>query len=116
MKTIVLTARVIVIFIIALFVLRFVASAQAPMQQPDVKINGDPQGSIWRLFDTYDLVAISEMHRSKEVHEFLRSLIRDPRLTKHRVTNIVVEFGNAKYQSIADRYAMDGKASAFELQ
>ena len=39
MKTIALIARVIAIVVIALFVLRFIASAQQPVQQPDMTID-----------------------------------------------------------------------------
>jgi hypothetical protein len=76
----------------------------------------DPRGAVLRLFDRYDLVAVSEVHRSKEVHEFLRSLVRDRRLVERRVTNVVVEFGNAKYQDVADRYVLGGQVPPAEVQ
>lgn len=46
MKTIALIARVIVIFLIALFVLRFVASAQQPMPQPDMNIDAATRTAV----------------------------------------------------------------------
>lgn len=71
---------------------------------------------VFRLFDRYDLVALPEVHRAKEVHEFLRALIRDPRMAKYGVTNVVVEFGNAKYQDVADKYLFGGEVEAAEVQ
>lgn len=46
MKTITLIARVIAIFIIALFVLRFFASAQQPDQQKDMNIDAAGRSSV----------------------------------------------------------------------
>ena len=46
MKTIVLIARVIVILIIALFVLRHVASAQKPLPQADMTINAAIRNAV----------------------------------------------------------------------
>lgn len=76
----------------------------------------DPQGTVLQLFAQYDLVAVSEFHRAKEVHVFLQSLIRDRRLTEHHVKNIVVEFGNAKYQDVADRYVFGGQVSPDDVK
>lgn len=56
------------------------------------------------LFRRYDVVGMPELHWNKEVHEFLRGLVADPRLGERGVTNIVVEFGNARLQAVADRY------------
>lgn len=69
---------------------------------------------VLRLFDKYDMVAVSEVHRVKEIHDFLRSLI--PGLSKHGVRNIVVEFGNAKYQKTADRYMAGEPVPAEEIR
>jgi hypothetical protein len=77
---------------------------------------GDPQGTVLRLFQQYDLVAVSEFHQKKEVHEFLRSLVNDRRLTQYHITNIVVEFGNAKYQDVADRYVFGEQVPADEVR
>ncbi|HEY5934430.1 MAG TPA: hypothetical protein VIU61_07345 [Kofleriaceae bacterium] len=59
---------------------------------------------IAELFDRHDVVGIPERHRNKEVHDFLGALIRDARLSEHGVTDIVVEFGTARFQHVADRY------------
>jgi hypothetical protein len=49
------------------------------------------------------------------VHEFLRSLVREHRLTEQHVTNIVVEFGNARYQDVADRYVFGRQVPRAEV-
>src|SRR4051812_31918096 len=46
MKSIVLVARVIAILILALFVLRFTASAQQPPQQPDMTIDAATRSAV----------------------------------------------------------------------
>jgi len=76
----------------------------------------DPQGRVLQLFKQYDLVAISEYHGVKEVREFLKSLVRDRRLASYNVRNIVVEFGNARYQDVADRYVFGGRVPPAEVR
>jgi outer membrane protein OmpA-like peptidoglycan-associated protein len=55
-------------------------------------------------FDRFPLVAFSEpRHGAGGTREFLTSLVRHARFAG-TVNDIVVEFGNARYQDIADRY------------
>lgn len=55
-------------------------------------------------FDRFPLVAFSEpRHGAGGTKEFLASLIRQPGFAG-RVNDIVVEFGNSRYQSVVDRY------------
>ncbi len=55
-------------------------------------------------FDRFPLVAFSEpRHGAGGTREFLTSLMRHPRFAG-TVNDIVVEFGNARYQDVADRY------------
>ncbi len=68
------------------------------------------------LFKTYDLVALGESHWSAPNHDFLRELIRDPRLVDTGVRNVVVEFGNARYQSIADDYVGGKRVSINQVR
>jgi hypothetical protein len=70
--------------------------AQNPVPQ-------DPVQGIVRLFDTYRIVMLGENHGSRQEHELLRRLIADPGFTG-RVNDIVMEFGNARYQELVDRY------------
>lgn len=61
--------------------------------------------TVLELYDQYDVVMLSESHRNKEVHDFIREFVLYPK-TARVIDDIVVEFGNALYQDIADRYVM----------
>jgi uncharacterized iron-regulated protein len=54
-------------------------------------------------FDSFPIVALGELHWCLNEHEFIAALIKHPAFAS-KVNDIVVEFGNAKYQSIMDRY------------
>jgi outer membrane protein OmpA-like peptidoglycan-associated protein len=58
---------------------------------------------ITQAFDRFPLVALSEMHGNVESKEFLARLIREPGFAG-KVNDIVIEFGNARYQDVLDRY------------
>src|SRR5215472_511891 len=58
--------------------------------------------SVLAAFDRYDLVALGEFHRNQNIHDFVLSLIRSADFPT-KVNDIVVEFGNARYQSMMDR-------------
>ena len=66
--------------------------------------------SILALLDQYPLVALSEAHQLQEEHDFIDTLLHDPRLP-YAINAIVVEFGNALYQNIADDF-VSGKPVA----
>jgi len=70
---------------------------------------------IVQAFDSYPLVALSEMHGNTESQAFLASLIREPGFSG-RVNDIVVEFGNARYQTIVDRYIAGESVDRDELR
>ncbi len=53
---------------------------------------------------TYPLVGLGEVHLNQQFHDFLGDLL--PKLPG-RVNDIVVEFGNAHYQDVADRFILD---------
>ncbi len=55
-------------------------------------------------FDSHSIVALGEgMHNNEQGHLFRLSLIRDPRFAA-TVDDIVVEFGNARFQDVMDRF------------
>ncbi|HEX3582616.1 MAG TPA: ChaN family lipoprotein [Thermoanaerobaculia bacterium] len=70
---------------------------------------------VFDAFATHQVVLFGEQHQRKEFHEFLRTLIRDRRFTR-TVTQIVVEFGNARYQDVADRYVAGREVPRSEMQ
>jgi hypothetical protein len=61
--------------------------------------------AVIEAFDRHRLVAVGEagLHGLQEHHDGVRSLLTDPRLPEI-VDDIVVEFGNALYQSTVDRF------------
>ena len=63
----------------------------------------DPVQAIVRLFDTYRIVMFGEIHECRQEYDLLGKLIRAPGFAQ-RVNDIVVEFGNARYQPLVDRY------------
>jgi hypothetical protein len=63
----------------------------------------DAVGALVRAFRRHAVVAVGEVHRGREMHTFLTRLLRDPRLAG-AADDIVVEFGNARYQPLVDRY------------
>jgi len=59
--------------------------------------------AITRALDAYPLVAIGEIHRNQQLHDLLVTVVRDARFLPNG-GDIVVEFGNARYQDRMDRY------------
>jgi hypothetical protein len=60
--------------------------------------------SLLDLFEQYSVVALSEgPHNNQKGHEFRLALVRDPRFGR-LVNDVVVEFGNSRYQAVMDRY------------
>jgi hypothetical protein len=70
--------------------------AQTPAPQ-------DPVDGIVKLFDTYRIVMLGEIHACRQQYDLLDRLVAAPGFAE-RVNDIVVEFGNARYQNIVDRY------------
>lgn len=67
-------------------------------------VAADPVAAILEAFDDHAIVALGEgNHGNIEGHEFRLRLIRDPRFAE-RVDDIVVEFGNSRFQDTIDRY------------
>ena len=62
--------------------------------------------AVLRATDRYPLVGLGDNHMCEQFHVFLRSLVQRPAF-QHKVDDIVVEFGNALYQHIADRFFLD---------
>jgi len=58
---------------------------------------------VLAAFDTADVVALHDRHRQKGDSDLRIALVRDPMFPKE-VRDIVVEFGNSRYQAILDRY------------
>jgi hypothetical protein len=59
--------------------------------------------AILGTFRTHQVVLLGEIHWSVAQHRFIRRLLRDPRLPR-TIDDIAVEFANARYQPLIDRY------------
>jgi hypothetical protein len=76
----------------------------------------DPITGILEMFKTHDVVALGEgSHGNEQGHAFRLALIRDPRFSA-AVDDIVVEFGNALYQDVIDRFAKGEQVAYEELR
>ena len=63
----------------------------------------DPAAGIVMLFDTYRIVLLGEIHGCTQEWKVLDELVATPGFAE-RVNDIVMEFGNARYQDVVDRY------------
>ncbi len=64
----------------------------------------------------FPLVALGEAHQLQEFYDFLTALLYHP-LLPEKITDIVVEFGNAHYQEIADQFLLtDQPVAKADLQ
>jgi hypothetical protein len=71
--------------------------------------------AILTEFTTHSLVAIGEAHRNQQLHDFIVTLVSDPRFA-HVVDDVVVEFGTARHQGIIDRYVAGENVPLQELR
>jgi hypothetical protein len=77
-------------------------AGQASPPRPAIPV--DAIGAILDAFQTHPIVALGEgPHGNEQGHAFRLSLIRHPMFAA-TVNDIVVEFGNARYQSLMDRF------------
>ena len=74
--------------------------------QPDAGRPASPVNAIDGILAAFAAArdrGVAGRTRQHQAHAFLLSLIRDPRFVG-TVDDIVVEFGNARYQDVADRF------------
>lgn len=64
--------------------------------------------SMLGAFDHYPVVALGKAHSLQEEHEVITSLLQHPAFPTE-VNDIVVEFGNARYPEVIDRYVLAGE-------
>jgi hypothetical protein len=77
------------------------AATQSPPARAAQPI--EPIGAIIDAFRSHSVVALGEDHGNEQGHAFRLRLLRDPRFTE-TVNDIVVEFGNPRYQELMDRF------------
>jgi hypothetical protein len=86
---------------LCVLLLAAVLSAQDPRPRPAVPL--DPVGAILDAFKSHQLIALADPHGNVQISAIRLSLIRDSRFAG-TVNDIVVEFGNARYQERMDRF------------
>jgi len=82
-------------------VLARVLAAQAQGPRPAIRV--DPIDGIVEAFKTHQVVMLPGGHGSKEFHDLLLAVVRDPRMPGI-LTDIVVEFGASRHQDLIDRF------------
>lgn len=59
--------------------------------------------AVLRAFRAHDLVLLGEMHGNRQQYEWLGELVVNAEFAD-QVDNVVMEFGNSRYQDVVDRY------------
>ena len=75
----------------------------------------NPVDAILKALDTHDIVGFGEAHISENEHRVIQALLSDPRFPM-KVNDLIVEFGNSRYQSVVDRYVAGELVSEDELR
>ncbi len=88
---------------------------RSSLQSLDEPKPADPFEGIVKAFDKFPIVALGEAHQLQEEADFIAQLIRRPDFSA-KVNMIVVEFGNALYQDVIDRYIAGKEVPHTELQ
>jgi uncharacterized iron-regulated protein len=95
-----------------------VALAATACARPPVEQRGEfaaVTDSVIAQFARTPIVALGERHRRRQIHRFIQELLAHPEFAD-RVDDLVVEFGSAHHQDIADRYVMGREVSRIELE
>jgi len=94
----------------------FFAAAVVLQSTAHPAVAEDPIDAVLEAFTSHDLVAIGEgNHNNEQGHAFRLALIRDARFAE-KVNDIVVEFGNFRYQSVVDRFVSGEDVSDVDLR
>jgi len=75
----------------------------------------DGVNAIISAFDRNPIVALGDLHGCQELYDFITLLVRHPELP-NKTNTIVIEFGNALFQGVADRYISGGDVTLAELR
>jgi len=82
----------------------FLFATRVNCAEPPQAVPTDPIAGIVDAFKFHPIVALGEgNHGNLQGHAFRLSLLRDPRF-QQTVNDIVVEFGNSRYQEMVDRF------------
>jgi hypothetical protein len=98
-----------------LFLLTAFVAVSVAAQEPPPATPVNPITAIVDALKTHQVVAISDAHGNEQNQAFIKTLIRDPRFAA-TVNDIVIEFGNARYQDFVDRFVRGEKVSEDSLR
>lgn len=91
-------------------------SAGCAQAQPQNQAKAAPAiDAVVSLFDHYQVVGLADLHEAKEPWAFYTALVSDPAF-RAKVDDVTFECGNARHQSILDRYTSGQDVSQAELQ
>lgn len=83
---------------------------------PALAVPVDPAAAIIDAFRSHAVVALGDgSHGNEQSHAFRLALIRDPRFAA-TVNDVVVEWGNARYQDVLDRFVHGEEVSDTSLR
>jgi hypothetical protein len=100
---------------VALVLLALAACGQSTDPNPtDLPAQAGVEALV-AAFDSVPLVALAEAHGLQQEHDFLVRLVRHPGFAR-KANDIVVEFGNARYQAVMDRYVAGEAVPGAELR
>jgi len=92
-----------------------VADVPVSQQAPGEPKPADAIEEIVKAFDRVPIVGLGEYHGLQEEADLIARLIRHPEFST-KVNDILVEFGNALYQDVIDRYVAGNDVPMTELQ
>ena len=75
----------------------------------------EPVAAVLAAFERHAILAVGDPHGNEQAHELRLALVRDPRFPA-TVDDIVVEWGNALYQDVMDRFVDGDDVSDAELR
>jgi hypothetical protein len=99
--------------VVALMVVFALAACGDPRRDGAELRQRDAVDAVIAAAAEYPLVALGEYHLMQQWHDFMAEVLRRREFAE-RVDDIVVEFGNALYQDVADRFIMDLAAVEFD--
>jgi hypothetical protein len=65
-------------------------------------------GAVLKLFDTYQVVGLSDLHGCAELLEFVEQLVESPAFAR-QVDDLTFEPGNVRFQSVMDDFILHGQ-------
>jgi hypothetical protein len=103
-------------FLVGAALMALVCTSAWPEATTKPAVPLDPIEGILAAFKTHQVVTLGEGgHNNEQTHTLRMSLIRDPRFAKV-VNDIVVEFGNSRYQDVMDRFMRGEDVPHAQLQ